>query len=151
MAIEDAAVIGTLLSKVESRSLIPEVLRLYESLRKPRATFMVNRSRGMFKKGEQKPPAAEQKETDKIEGAGVKQHATDPKFQSDMYGYDAIEEANKVWHKYLSEKNNARQQQPVIQADQKPIDGAYQTLYPEMDDVLNLKRQMEASIREVKA
>ncbi|KAH9837783.1 uncharacterized protein C8Q71DRAFT_561138 [Rhodofomes roseus] len=45
MAIEDAAVLGTLLSHITSVAQLPNILKAYEGLRLPRATAMQNASR----------------------------------------------------------------------------------------------------------
>ena len=45
MAIEDAAVLGTLLSHISSRAQLPQFVKAYEELRLPRATAIQNASR----------------------------------------------------------------------------------------------------------
>lgn len=45
MAIEDAAVLGTLLSHINSKAQLPQFVKAYEDLRIPRASAMQNASR----------------------------------------------------------------------------------------------------------
>ena len=45
MAIEDAAVLGTLLSHISSKAQLPQFVKAYEDLRIPRASAMQNASR----------------------------------------------------------------------------------------------------------
>lgn len=45
MAIEDAAVLGTLLSHISLKAQLPQFVKAYEELRIPRATAMQNESR----------------------------------------------------------------------------------------------------------
>ncbi len=44
MAFEDAAVLGTLLHKIRHKIQLPDILSMYESMRKPRTTALRARS-----------------------------------------------------------------------------------------------------------
>ena len=47
VAFEDAAVLGTLFSKIQRKSQLPYILSIYERLRKPRTTALRSRSQAM--------------------------------------------------------------------------------------------------------
>ena len=105
MAFEDAAVLGTLFSKVQHHSQLSDVLSIYERLRKPRTMAMRDRSRAMrdvyaYDDG----PLQEERDRQLKEHAPFEGYANflaDPSFQRSLFGYNAIEEAAKAWEIYL--------------------------------------------------
>lgn len=105
MAFEDAAVLGTLLSKIRHQSQLPDILSIYERLRRPRTMAMRSRSYAMrdvyaFDDG----PLQQERDRQLQEHApfeGYPNFLADPSFQSSLFGYNAIEEATKAWDTYL--------------------------------------------------
>ncbi|KAI5857268.1 hypothetical protein BZA05DRAFT_460566 [Tricharina praecox] len=104
MAVEDGAVIGALLAKVEAKEQIPDVLKLYETLRKNRTEKVVKAStqhRDVFhlEDGEL------QQQRDAIlladsRAPGFPNKWRDEEFRDWLFGYDAFEQANQGWEKY---------------------------------------------------
>ena len=104
MAIEDGAVLGNCLSRVHSKEEIGDALKVYEHLRKPRTTWVVDAStanRDIFHMidGQQ-----QQKRDDgmKLEGfPGQPNQWADPEKQSYIFGYDADREVEAKWFEML--------------------------------------------------
>ncbi|OJJ82500.1 putative monooxygenase [Aspergillus glaucus CBS 516.65] len=99
-SLEDGAVLGRLLGHMKNKSQLPEILRLYESVRKSRGEAIV---RETFKQRHDfhMPDGKEQQKRDEIflsqlgkEITGVfPSRWTCPEVQPWLYGYDAIKEA----------------------------------------------------------
>lgn len=104
-AFEDAAVLGTLFSKIQDASQLPDILSIYERLRKPRTTLLRSRSRAMqevyqFSDG----PLQQERDRQLRNHApfdGFPNFLADPSLQSLLFGYNAIKEAEKAWETYL--------------------------------------------------
>lgn len=99
-AIEDAGVLSALFAKITHPSQLPRVLKLYEKLRKPRTSRIVQAS---FDQGVayMLPDGLEQRERDrKLAVKGAKQlpiRSIDPAFQAWMLGHDCVAEAERAW------------------------------------------------------
>lgn len=109
MAIEDAAVLGNLFSRLSSRAQIAPLLHAYEAIRYERATKVQEFSR-LIKTTLQLPDGLEQEQRDRkmraaMDDALKKAHGEVPVGGTDtndekeaiLYGYDADEEAEKWW------------------------------------------------------
>ncbi|KAL8687848.1 MAG: hypothetical protein Q9218_006093 [Villophora microphyllina] len=105
MVFEDAGVLGTLLSKIQHRKQIPDILLMYERLRKPRTTALRDRSRAMGKiYAYEDGPLQEERDRQLQNHApfdGYPNFLADQGFQRLLFGYNAIEEANSAWNIYL--------------------------------------------------
>ena len=103
-AVEDGAVLGALFERVEGRSQIPDILVIFESLRKARTTRVVQGStalRDIFHMVDGK----RQKERDRqlLEDTpfdGYPNRWADPVFQPWLFGYDALKEVDDAWRRY---------------------------------------------------
>ncbi|KAK8024713.1 FAD-dependent monooxygenase OpS4 [Apiospora arundinis] len=102
-AIEDGAVLGLLLSHIQSRDQVPQALKMYEKLRKSRGESIVRetfKQRASF----HMPDGPEQEARDKIFllqlGKELKgpfpSRWTCPQVQPWLYGYDAYEEVENA-------------------------------------------------------
>lgn len=108
MAVEDGAVLGGLLGKLEDKSQLGAVLAIYESLRKKRTTRIVLEStnqRDVF----HLPNGEEQEDRDAIMVAdernpGFPNKWRDPELQKFMFGYDAFKEVETAWAKFKGER-----------------------------------------------
>ncbi|KAJ0268492.1 hypothetical protein COL26b_014378 [Colletotrichum chrysophilum] len=114
MAVEDGAVLGKLLGLLNASSngttpaeLIPEVLQLYETLRKSRTTVNVQGARSN-QKWYQIPDGPEQEARD-AEMAGAKLadglsptgwRWIDPEYQKELLGHDVVAEAVKAFEEW---------------------------------------------------
>ncbi|KAL9118845.1 MAG: hypothetical protein Q9187_004602 [Circinaria calcarea] len=106
-AAEDGAVLGSLFAKLRHKSQIPDLLRLYESIRIPRTTRIVECSssmRGIFNL----PDGDKQRERDRQLAheqpfEGYPNRWADPVFQKWLLGYDTEAEVEKAWEKYEKE------------------------------------------------
>jgi len=110
MAVEDAAVLGSLLTHVSSLDQIPFFLRAYEKLRHARCTDTQGQAR-LNQKIFHLPDGAEQQTRDAdmrsameaelngeaIEAEGNQNQWADKKKSKAQFSYDADEEANKWW------------------------------------------------------
>lgn len=109
MAVEDGAVLGGLLEKMEDKSQLKGLLAAYESLRKKRTTRIVLESthqRHVF----HLPDGEEQGERDATLladdlKAGFPNKWRDPVFQKFLFGYDAFSEVETAWGKFKSDGN----------------------------------------------
>lgn len=103
-AIEDGAVLGTLLGRLERPDQVPDVLHLYEQLRKSRTTRIVKGSsalRYIF----HMPDGDRQQDRDRqlLDAAPFEGHPNswaDPVFQAWLFDYDAFAEADLMWNRY---------------------------------------------------
>ena len=108
MAIEDAAVLSSLLGKVTEEAQLPDVLTLYEAIRKPRTTRVVKGSshyRQIFhmRDGERQVERDRQLvEYQRMPFEGYPNKWRDPVFQEWLWGYDVPAEVDKAWERYLS-------------------------------------------------
>ena len=107
MAAEDGAVLGILFAKIQHKYQIPEILRLYESLRKPRTTRIVECSTEM-QNVFNLPDGEAQRERDRqfIHERPFEGHPNrwaDPVFQEWLLGYDVEEEVERAWEVYGKE------------------------------------------------
>ena len=102
-AVEDGAVLGTLFSRLTSRSQVSTVLSLFEQLRKSRTTRVVEGStdlRNIFHMHD----GEEQRERDRqlLEERpfeGFPNRWADPVFQKWLFGYDVEKEVEMAWEK----------------------------------------------------
>ena len=105
MAIEDAAVLGTLLSKMQHRAQIPDILSLYERLRKPRTKAIRDRARAIRKVYTLEDGPLQQERDRQLRELvpydGCPNFLADPSLQRTLFGYDANDEAEKAWSIYL--------------------------------------------------
>lgn len=103
-AVEDGAVLGVLFERLTSRAQLPDLLTIYESLRKPRTTLIVKGSTALrdvfhMHNGER------QRERDRqlLEQApfeGYPNRWADPVFQEFLFGYDVEEKVEAAWGEY---------------------------------------------------
>lgn len=109
MAIEDAAVLGNLFSRLSSRAQIAPLLHAYEAIRYERATKVQEFSR-LIKTTLQLPDGLEQEQRDRKMRAAMDDALkkargevpvggtdTNDEKEAILYGYDADEEAEKWW------------------------------------------------------
>ena len=103
-AIEDAAVLGALLARLEDKSQIKDVLRLYESIRKPRTTKVIAGSDARRKVYQLRDGDAQQERDQQLRQKspfeGYPKCIADPDFQSWLLDYDAEVEVEKAWQQY---------------------------------------------------
>lgn len=103
-AVEDGAVLGALFDRIESRSQIPDVLTIYERLRKDRTTRVVKGSTAlrdifhMVDGDKQRERDRQLLEHEPFEG--YPNRWADPVFQEWLFGYDAFAEVDAAWSKY---------------------------------------------------
>ncbi|KAL9116383.1 MAG: hypothetical protein Q9187_007091 [Circinaria calcarea] len=104
-AFEDCAVLAVLFSKIQSKSQIPDILSIYERIRKPRAREVRIRAREMRTVfGMRDGPLQQERDRQLLEHApfeGYPNPLADPVLQKWLYGYRAIEEAERAWEVYL--------------------------------------------------
>ena len=102
---EDAAVLSTFFAKLTHISQIPDLLVIYDHLRRPRAMKIKQRSREMGL-AHAYPDGIMQQERDRQ----LTQHKpfegypaawADPVLQKYMWGHDILGEAEEAWAKYL--------------------------------------------------
>ncbi|KAL9107507.1 MAG: hypothetical protein Q9227_007609 [Pyrenula ochraceoflavens] len=102
---EDASVIGTLFSSIKEFSQIPDALRIYEEIRKPRATEVRKRTDaqkivyGLSDGPEQR--RRDQELMAAARGKGFPHAVEDPDFQARLWGYDAELVAKQHWEEFL--------------------------------------------------
>ena len=113
MAVEDAAVLSTLLSHIEDKAQVPQILTMYESLRKDRTTRVVQTSIGQrdifhMVDGEAQAERDRRLLSD-APSEGFPNRWLDPSFQPWLFGYDAFEEAEQAWSAYKAGKIDAIQ------------------------------------------
>lgn len=104
MAVEDGAVLGGLLAKVDARrkgELLPRVLNAYEATRKKRTTAVVQGStalRDVFHMHD--GPERDRRDAELLKDQpteGFPNRWRDPVFQKFLFGYDAFAEVEKAW------------------------------------------------------
>ncbi|KAH7160423.1 hypothetical protein B0J13DRAFT_494036 [Dactylonectria estremocensis] len=101
-ALEDGAVLGILLSKVQSREELPKALKTYQGLRVPRSTALQKWSMKQ-RHINHLPDGPEQEARDELAGSqlydqkpGYPFYWIDPAAQTFVYGYDVIAELKKI-------------------------------------------------------
>ncbi|CAD6594480.1 MAG: hypothetical protein ASARMPREDX12_009038 [Alectoria sarmentosa] len=104
-AFEDAAVLSALFTKIHHKSQIPDVLAIYERLRKPRAIALKERSRTMRDiNGMPDGPLQQERDRQLLQHApfeGYPNPWADPVAQNWMFGYDAYKEGKDAWNIYV--------------------------------------------------
>jgi salicylate hydroxylase len=105
MAVEDGAVLATLLEDCKTRSEIPMVLQVYDAIRRPRVIKIKDWSHDMrYVVGCEDGP--DQEDRDERMRCGFSDvhpipYAT-PLYQDWIWGYNAVEEARRAWTKQTS-------------------------------------------------
>ena len=107
IAIEDGAVLGSLMSRLTDASQLPDILVLYESIRKSRTTRVVkgsshNREIMHMHDGPRQKERDRQLieyQDDPFEGYPNKWR--DPVFQKWLWGYDVETEVERAWATYM--------------------------------------------------
>lgn len=105
-AIEDGAVLGHLFEKMTHRDQLPDLLVIYESLRKSRTSRVVKAST-LARRTLHLADGPRQKERDRqLEEEkpfnGSAHSWADPVMQEFLFGYDARREVDGAWEIYLS-------------------------------------------------
>lgn len=107
MAVEDGAVLGGLLERLEDRAQLKGLLAAYESLRKKRTTRIVLESthqRDVFHLPN--GPVQEARDLELLRDElkpGFPNKWRDPEFQKFLFGYDAFAEVETAWARFKSE------------------------------------------------
>ena len=104
MAFEDAAVLGVLFSKIQHKSQLPDILTIYEGIRKPRTTVVRNRSRAMRDiYAMEDGPMQQERDRQLLENIpfeGYPNYLADPVLQRFLFAHNATKEAERSWAKY---------------------------------------------------
>jgi len=108
-AVEDGAVLGHLMEKIERKNQLPDVLRIYETIRKARTTRVVQGSQFLGREIFHLHDGPKQQERDRqmLEEEpfeGFPNRWADPVFQPWLFGYDAAAEVEKAWKVYQAGK-----------------------------------------------
>ncbi|KAL2011840.1 hypothetical protein VTN00DRAFT_4558 [Thermoascus crustaceus] len=104
-AVEDGAVLGALFEKLQKKSQLPDLLIIYEAIRKSRTTKVVKGStalRDIFHMHD--GPRQQERDRQLLEQdpfEGFPNRWADPVFQPFLFGYDAYVEAYRAWKKYM--------------------------------------------------
>ncbi|OQV03897.1 FAD binding domain-containing protein [Cladophialophora immunda] len=106
-AVEDGAVLGHLFEKVESRAQLPDLLAIYEGVRKPRATRVVDGASQFGRDIFHLRDGPRQQERDRQLLAwqdhpfeGYQNRWRDPVFQQFLFGYDCADVVDRAWLRY---------------------------------------------------
>jgi salicylate hydroxylase len=104
-AVEDAAVLSELVNKMESKSQLHDLLKVYEKLRKSRTTRVVQGSTDLgtnvfHLEDGTKQVARDQEMAVNPPRQGCPNKWADPEFQNFLFSYDAFAEAEKGWINY---------------------------------------------------
>ena len=103
-AVEDGAVLGALLERIERKSQISDVLTIYERLRKERTTCVVKGStalRDIFHMTDGESQRKRDRQlTEQEPFEGYPNRWADPVFQEYLFGYDAFAEVDMAWKRY---------------------------------------------------
>ena len=99
MAIEDAACLSTLLDHIESRSQLPDIVRLFETLRMPRVREVQRMTEAARRIYHLQPGLEQQARDDNmLRGEpGWPNFLSDSAVKMDLYGYDVIEETKIIF------------------------------------------------------
>lgn len=104
-ALEDGAVLGALFEKIEHKSQLPDLLVIFEAIRKARTTRVVTGStdlRDIFHMHD--GPRQQERDRQLLEQEpfeGYPNRWADPVFQQFLFGYDSYEEAGRAWRTYM--------------------------------------------------
>lgn len=108
MAVEDGAVLGALMEKLESKAQIRDVLVIYEKLRKERSTRVVKGStqnRNMWHLHDGDRQRERDRQLTQMEPfEGFANPWADPVFQPWLFAYDAHVEVEEAWRTYKAGK-----------------------------------------------
>ncbi|KAL8714651.1 MAG: hypothetical protein Q9220_001600 [cf. Caloplaca sp. 1 TL-2023] len=101
---EDAACLEVFFNKIQHRSQVPDILSIYERLRKPRTSMLRHRTR-MMRDVYEFPDGALQVERDRqmLELApfdGFPNFLADPTFKESVFGYRVKDDAERAWKIY---------------------------------------------------
>lgn len=103
-AVEDGAVLAALFERIEGRSQIADVLRIYERLRKERTTRIVKGStavREIFHMEDGEQQQERDRQLTKLEPCeDYPNRWADPVFQNWLFRYDADREVESAWRRY---------------------------------------------------
>lgn len=103
-AVEDAAVLSGLLSRLELKSQLPDVLSIFEGHRKTRAMKVKHRTLATREiNGMVDGPLQQERDRQLSEHEpfnGYPNPLADPVFSDWLFGYDATEEVEKAWNTY---------------------------------------------------
>ncbi|CAG8953109.1 hypothetical protein HYFRA_00003306 [Hymenoscyphus fraxineus] len=106
--LEDAVVLSRLLSHAKHRSQIPNILKTYEGLRKPRVLKLKRRSEEMREMYCMKDGSIQEERDHQLRDhepySGYVIPWMDPDYQNWIYGYDAGKEADAAWKLYMDGK-----------------------------------------------
>jgi salicylate hydroxylase len=119
MAVEDGCMLGRLLEKIVSMDQILPALRIYENLRKPRTTRLVEGGTAQRNILHAHDGAA-QEERDRVllQDAITVGHPNrwkDPEFRDFMFGYDPYQQADIAWQLW-QERGSVPSRQEIVQA-----------------------------------
>jgi salicylate hydroxylase len=104
--VEDGAVLGRLFEKITHADQLGDILTIFEAIRKPRTSAIIKGSLACQKLYHlhdgpiQKERDRQLLEEEPFEGYPFRWK--DPWFQKSVYGYNAFEEADRGWQKYMS-------------------------------------------------
>lgn len=105
-------VLANLLGKARSHADLPDVLALYERRRKERAGHVI---RASMRNGRtwQMPNGPLKDERDRhfleeVPGAGYPNPLADPFFQSWLWSFDAVRDADEAWRTFAAEVSGER-------------------------------------------
>ncbi|MCJ1355885.1 MAG: hypothetical protein MMC33_005877 [Icmadophila ericetorum] len=102
-AIEDGAVLGALFGHLTSRDQIPRLLKIYESIRKPRTTRVVRGSTALgelFHLHDGERQRERDRQLSEAPFEGYPNRWADPMFQQWLFSYDAEKEADNAWRRH---------------------------------------------------
>ena len=101
-ALEDAAVLAELLSKLQEKSQIPDILALYEGLRKPRVMQVKRRSKATKDINSMLDGPLQEERDRQLSHCepfeGYPNPLADPVFSKWLFDYDVAQEANNAWN-----------------------------------------------------
>ena len=129
MAMEDAAMLGRLFALSEHPAQIPDLLTIYEHIRRPRTMEVKRRSKEMrathgFPDGPLQEERDRQMALEPFEG--YPNAWADPVFQKWLWGYDAVQEADKAWNVYkkgLFPGTRGAWREPSLCAEPRGVNG----------------------------
>lgn len=107
-ALEDGAVLGALFEKIQRKTQLPDLLVIFEAIRKARTTRVVTGSTGLrdiFHMHD--GPRQQERDRQLLEQEpfeGFPNRWADPIFQRFLFGYDSYDEADQAWRTYMEGK-----------------------------------------------
>ena len=115
LAIEDGFVLGLLFAKLSSKPQLPEILRIYEDLRKPRTSIIVQEN-GRIGHIQHLPGEGSQHRIDRMSQMEVRAVEpniswTNPDFRKWVLGYDGKLEVEKAWEARFKDGSPQKDQQ----------------------------------------